>query len=183
MESLNKGWLYGLIVMLAQTCNPDYKEPSPFRGGYEYSTEQKDQVVEIPEDVFDSPMVEEAPPPMNEEPIFKVVEDMPRFPGCEDVADKNERKNCARKKMLEYIYSQMKYPEAAKKQGVEGRAILQFTVDKDGSINNVRLLRAPSTECGEEAIRVVKSMPKWIPGKQRGRIVKVQYTLPVNFKL
>ena len=194
MESLNTGWLYGLIVMLSQTCNPDYKQPSP-------RSYQDGQVIEIPADAFgtfeDAPMVEEAPPPppppppvndpspreAEEEWIFKVVEDMPRFPGCEDMTDRNERKKCAQEKMLKFLYSGMKYPEKARKEGVEGTAIVQFAVDIDGSIKNVKLLRAPSTECGAEAIRVVKTMPKWIPGKQRGKAVKVQYNLPMKFKL
>jgi len=194
MEYSNKGWLYGLIVMLSQTCNPDFQERSQFQGGYQYSIEEE-KVVEIPADVFSDQIIEEEvmevppppppppPPPREEEMIFKVVEEMPRFPGCEDVADRNERKKCAQEKMLKFVYADMKYPAEARKKGVEGTAVVQFAVAKNGSIEDVRLLRDPGAGCGAEAVRVIKTMPKWIPGKQRGKAVKVQYNLPMRFKL
>ena len=175
MEYSNKGWLYGLIVMLSQTCNPDYKQPSPFYGD--------EQMIEIPEDALAPTPTIEIPPPPSEESIFKVVEDMPRFPGCEDITDKNERKKCAQEKMLKFTYGNMKFPEEAKKQGVEGKAILQFVVEKDGNLSNIRVLREPGAGCGAEAVRLVNSMPRWIPGRQRGKTVKVQYTMVMRFKL
>ncbi len=122
--------------------------------------------------------------PDNESRIFKVVEELPRFPGCEDQKlSKVKLKQCAEKKMLKYIYSNIEYPNIAKKEGIEGRVILQFVVDKDGSIINTKVLRDIGGGCGDEAARVANSMPKWIPAKQRGKPVKVQYTLPISFKL
>ena len=200
MEYSKKGWLYGIIILLSQTCNPDYQERSSFKGGYNYSTEER--AVEIPDEAIGDYEMEheigvaEAPPPPpppppprrvppapNEEQIFKVVEEMPRFPGCEEMTNRNERKACSQEKMLKFLYSDMKYPEKARKEGVEGTAIVRFAVAKDGRIEDVELLRDPGAGCGAEAIRVVKTMPKWIPGKQRGKAVKVQYNLPMKFKL
>jgi protein TonB len=123
-----------------------------------------------------------------EEEIFMIVEQSPRFPGCEDMdGSKEEKEACAQKKMLEYIYGNLKYPAIARENGIEGQVVIQFVVDKDGSINDINLVRNLEGGCGEAALKVVKGMnnlpQKWTPGKQRGRAVKVKYTLPVKFKL
>ncbi len=128
------------------------------------------------------------PPPKKEEEIFKIVEQMPRFPGCEDTPGDNKAKeDCAKQKMLEYIYKNVKYPPIARENGVEGQAVIQFVVDTDGSITNITVARDPGAGLGDAAKIVVESMnnmsKKWTPGKQRGRPVRVQYTLPVKFKL
>lgn len=120
--------------------------------------------------------------------VYKVVEEMPRFPGCEDKGlGRAELKKCAEDEMLKFIYSNIKYPAVARENGIEGRAILQFIVQKDGSIKDVKVLRDPGGGTGMEAERVIKLMndmpTKWIPGKQRGKPVRVQYALPVSFKL
>jgi protein TonB len=151
----------------------------------------EDVAVEAPE-----PVKNEAPPPPPPPPpppapkveeIFKVVEEMPRFPGCEDLGSAAERKQCADKKMLEFIYKNIKYPAIARENGIEGTAVVTFVVEKDGSVTDARLLRDPKGGTGEEALRVVNLMNtegiKWIPGKQRGRPVRVQFNLPVKFKL
>lgn len=142
-----------------------------------------------------APVVEEAPPPPPPPPpapkveeIFKVVEQMPRFPGCEDVSGTNEEKKaCADKKMLEFIYKNVKYPAIARENGIQGRVVIQFVVEKDGTITDARIVRDIGAGCGEEALRVVNSMNsmprKWSPGKQRGQPVRVQFTLPVSFQL
>jgi protein TonB len=121
------------------------------------------------------------------EEIFKVVEDMPRFPGCEDLPTKEERKQCADKKMLEFIYKNIKYPAIARENGVEGTAVVQFVVETDGSITDANVVRDPGAQTGAEALRVVNLMKEqgiqWIPGKQRGRAVRVQFNLPVRFRL
>jgi len=139
--------------------------------------------------------VEEAPPPPPPPPppepeveeIFKVVEQMPRFPGCEDESSNEEKQACAQKKLLEYIYKNVKYPAIARENGIQGRVVVQFVVEKDGSITDVNVVRDIGAGCGEEADRVVQSMnnmpQKWTPGKQRGKPVRVQFTLPVSFKL
>lgn len=116
--------------------------------------------------------------------IFAVVEEMPRFPGCEDQKmSKAEKKSCAEKAMLEYVYSHIKYPSLARSSGIEGIAAVSFVVEKDGSLQDFQIVRDPGGGLGKEASRVVKLMPKWIPGKQRGNAVRVKYTLPVKYKL
>ena len=157
-----------------------------------------DQDVEEETVIEDAPVaVEEAPPPPPPPPpppepeveeIFKVVEQMPRFPGCENEAGDNKAKEeCAKKKMLQYIYKNLNYPAIARENGVEGSCVIQFVVDKDGSVTEANLVRDIGAGCGSAALKVVKDMnnlpQKWTPGKQRGRNVKVLYTLPVRFKL
>jgi protein TonB len=147
---------------------------------------EEEVVVEEPEEA--PPPPPPPPPPPKEEKIFKVVEQMPRFPGCEDISGSNaEKEACAKKKMLKYIYANIKYPAIAQENGIEGTAVIQFTVDTDGSITDIKVLRDPSAGLGDAARALVESMnkmgEKWTPGKQRGRAVKVLYTLPVKFKL
>ncbi len=115
--------------------------------------------------------------------IFKIVDEMPRFPGCEDAQDKKERENCAFDKMLKFIYTNIKYPESARKAGIQGTVVVSFVVEKDGSISNLKVVRSISPDCDEEVLRVIKMMPNWIPGKQDGEPVRVQFNLPVRFAL
>ncbi len=119
--------------------------------------------------------------------IFKVVEQMPRFPGCEDLGSEAEKKKCAQEKMLEFIYGNIKYPAIARENGVEGTAVVRFVVEPDGKVTQAEVVRDPGAGTGEEALRVVNLMNqkgiKWVPGKQRGRPVRVQFNLPVKFKL
>ena len=114
-------------------------------------------------------VVEEA---VEEEAIpFQLVEEKPSFNG----GDANE--------FSKWVNSKLVYPEIAKENGVQGRVTLSFTVEKDGSVTNVRVLRGVDPSLDDEAVRVVKSSPKWKPGKQRDRTVKVTYTFPVIFQL
>ena len=106
-----------------------------------------------------------------EEVVVVVVESMPEFPGGQQA-------------LFKYLSENVKYPVIAQENGIQGRVICQFVVNKDGSIVDVEVVRSggdPSLD--KEAIRVIKSMPKWKPGKQRGKAVHVKYTVPVNFKL
>ena len=105
-----------------------------------------------------------------EQEIFKIVEEMPSFPGGEA-------------KLMEYVGKNVKYPQIARETGIQGRVFVNFVVEPDGSVSNVTVLRGIGGGCDEEAMRVVKNMPKWKPGKQRGKPVRVQYMLPVNFRL
>ena len=105
-----------------------------------------------------------------DEEIFLVVENAPEFPGGED-------------SLYAYIARNIKYPEAAKKEKIEGRVFVTFVVEKDGQVSSAKILRDIGGGCGEEAIRVVKSMPKWKPGTQRGNPVRFQFNLPVSFML
>ncbi|MCB0663205.1 MAG: energy transducer TonB [Saprospiraceae bacterium] len=124
------------------------------------------------------------PPPPAVKEIFKVVEEMPRFVGCEDLAgDAKEKKACADRKMLEFIYKNIKYPKIARENGVEGMVVVRFVVEPDGSISNPEIVRDIGAGCGDEALRIVNMMPEWIPGKQRGTKVRVQFNLPVRFDL
>lgn len=103
-------------------------------------------------------------------PPFVMVEQMPQFPGGESA-------------MMQYIGANLKYPESAAKENIEGRVVLRFVVTKTGDIKDVSVIRSLDSRCDEEAMRVVRAMPKWTPGKQGGKDVDVYYTLPVLYKL
>ncbi len=118
-----------------------------------------------------------------EEELFQVVEEMPRFPGCEAETDDQIRKNCAMKKMFEFIYGNIKYPKEAHAKGIEGTVIVRFIVDKTGAIRDAELTRDIGGGCGDAVIKVVDMMPDWIPGKQKGKHVNVVFNLPIKFKL
>jgi protein TonB len=105
-----------------------------------------------------------------EEQIFTIVEEMPEYPGGE-------------LEMRKYLAKAIKYPQMAQDAGISGTVFLTFEVDKDGKIKDVKVLRGIGGGCDEEAIRVVKAMPAWKPGKQRGKSVRVQFTLPIKFTL
>ena len=122
------------------------------------------------------------------EAIYKVVDNMPLFPGCE-----NEKKyskahqDCAKENLLQFIYTNIKYPKAAQQQGIEGVVVIRFLVEKDGTTSSAEILRNIGGGTGEEALRVVNLMNeqdiRWIPGQQDGQAVNVQFNLPVKFKL
>ncbi len=115
--------------------------------------------------------------------IFVVVEDKPVFEGCEGIENKGERDKCTSDKLLKFIYDKIKYPQMAIVNGIEGMVVVRFVVEKDGSVTGAEILREIGGGCGQEALRVVNLMPLWTPGKQRGRPVRVQYNLPVKFKM
>ena len=102
--------------------------------------------------------------------VYDVVEVMPQYPGGQIA-------------MLKYFMENIKYPEQAMKEGIQGRVTVSFIVEKDGRVSNVRLLRSVQSSLDKEAVRVVKSMPKWSPGKQKGKPVRVRFNVPVMFKL
>ena len=124
-----------------------------------------------------------------DEEVFKVVEQMPRFPSaeCEALSTDEDKRTCANNAMMEYIIQYLKYPKAAQEAKVEGMSVVQFIVEKDGSLSNIKLLRDIGAGCGEAAKSIVEQMNidnlKWTPGVQRGRKVRVQFVLPVKFKL
>lgn len=105
------------------------------------------------------------------------------FPGCEQISDREERKKCADETLLNFIQRQLNYPASARELGIEGLVAIRFVVEKDGSVTAIQVIRDPGGGLGAEAVRVVQSMPKWNPGIQGGRPVRVQFTLPVRFKL
>ena len=132
--------------------------------------------IEINAEVDQQEVIEEYVPveveeeEVQEQEIFQIVEEMPSYPGGEQ-------------KLMEYVAKNIKYPQIARETGIQGRVFVGFVVEPDGSVSNVKVLRGIGGGCDEEAVRVVKSMPKWKPGKQRGKAVRVSYMLPVNFKL
>lgn len=125
--------------------------------------------------------------PLEEEPLWVVAEDMPRFPGCENQGSKKEKEACAQEKLLSFIYSHIQYPALASKNGIEGTAVVTFIIEKDGSVQSAKVLRDIGGGCGQEALRVIELMVvnelRWTPGKQQGKPVRVQFNLPVKFKL
>ena len=102
--------------------------------------------------------------------VFDVVEVMPQFPGGQIA-------------MLQYLMKNIKYPEQAVKEGIQGRVTVRFIVEKDGSISDVKPVLSVHPLLNKEAVRVVESMPKWSPGKHNGKPVRVRFNLPVMFKL
>jgi protein TonB len=149
----------------------------------ETSIENAPVASEEPKSVAPPPPPPPPPPPAVKE-IFKVVEEMPRFMGCENVdGDIKAKKACSDRKMLEFIYQNIKYPKIARENGVEGMVVIRFVVETDGSISSPEIVRDIGAGCGEEALRIVNMMPEWIPGRQRGTPVRVQFNLPVRFDL
>ena len=132
--------------------------------------------IEINAEVDQQEVIEEYVPveveeeEVQEQEIFQIVEEMPAYPGGEQ-------------KLMEFVAKNIKYPQIARETGIQGRVFVGFVIEPDGSVSNVKVLRGIGGGCDEEAMRVVKSMPKWKPGKQRGKAVRVSYMLPVNFKL
>lgn len=109
--------------------------------------------------------------PVEEAPVsIALVQQKPSFPGGEAA-------------MYQWLSSNIQYPAVASEEGIQGRVVVEFVVGKDGSITNVKVLRPRHPALDKEAVRVIKSMPKWVPGRNNGQPVKVTYTLPVTFKL
>ena len=102
--------------------------------------------------------------------VFDVVEQMPEYPG-------------GMQALFEYLSQNLKYPEDAKEQKIEGRVIAIFVVETDGSISNVEVVKPVFPSLDAEAVRVLSGMPKWKPGMQSGKVVRVKYTVPINFSL
>ena len=109
-------------------------------------------------------------PDFDENQLFQIVEEMPEFPGGMGAC-------------LKFLMANTEYPEKAKAQKVEGKVSVKFVVEKDGSISNPQIIKGGNPLLNDEALRVVNSMPKWKPGKQRGKVVRVGYTVPIIFKL
>ena len=130
----------------------------------EEATVNIDEVVKI--QVFDDGSDDDN----DEEQIFVIVEDMPKFPGG-DIA------------LLKWISKSVKYPVLAQENGIKGCVHMNFVINESGNIENIVVVRGVDPSLDKEAIRVIKKMPKWEPGKQRGKAVKVSFSLPINFQL
>lgn len=138
------------------------------------TTESTDQAITGPTAPVTGPVIAGPPAPVQEESdeneIFEVVEQNPMFPGGE-------------KALMEWLTKNLKYPSVAQENGIQGRVLVSFVVNKDGSIVDPKVVRSVDPSLDKEAIRVVSAMPKWAPGKQRGKTVRVKYSLPVTFRL
>jgi periplasmic protein TonB len=156
----------------------------------EYTTEPQPEPVDDKIVVDDTPLIEPVFQPSTPDAVAKieppaepevsdnipyiVVEEMPRYKGCEDTHDnKKEREACATGKLMEYIYKNIRYPQVAIENRIEGTVV----------VTDINILKEIGGGCGTEAARVVKGMTDWIPGKQRGRAVRVRYSLPVKYSL
>ena len=106
---------------------------------------------------------------VSQDSIYRVSEVMPQYPG-----GPNE--------MMKYLQENIKYPQSAKDNKIEGRVFVTFVVEKDGSITNAAVIRGIDKECDAEALRVVSSMPKWNPGQHKGEVVRTQFTIPIYYK-
>ena len=131
--------------------------------------------VELDVEITDETAVEEivfdeAPPEEEVEEIFVIVEEQPEFPGGISA-------------FYKYVGERIKYPSQARRMGIEGKVFVQFVVDKDGSLTEVQAVKGIGAGCDEEAVRVLRNIPKFRPGKQRGRAVKVRMVLPIVFRL
>ena len=107
---------------------------------------------------------------MGDSTVYEIVEQMPSFPGGDEA-------------LFEYVSQNIKYPPIAKQNGIHGRVICTFIVERDGSITNVWVVKREEPTLDREAVRVIRSMPKWNPGKQNGKVVRCKYTLPISYKL
>ncbi len=120
---------------------------------------------------------------VNDNEVFIAVEDMPRYKGCEGIKDNDAAFECFQKEVGKFLGKNINYPQKAKEANVEGVVYVNFVVDQTGKVADVKLLRGIGFGCDEEATRVVKLLPQFTPGKQRGRAVKVSFNLPISFKL
>lgn len=146
-----------LMAVIIQSCDFSAKEEQ------EMAVQQ-----EVP---AESPkMAENVPAEIVQDSVFTVVEVMPEFPGGANA-------------MMKYVSENIHYPEIAKNKGIQGRVFVNFVVEKDGKVSDVKVLRGIGGGCDEEAIRVVAAMPNWTPGTQRGEAVRVSFNLPIKFAL
>ncbi|SDM47440.1 energy transducer TonB [Kriegella aquimaris] len=135
-------------------------------------TSQEEEIIEV-EDVAVEEEIEDVDVP------FAVIEDVPIFPGCENESDKRA---CFNSMMQKHISKNFRYPEIAQEMGIQGRVSVMFVIQKDGSIGGVRM-RGPDKNLEKEAARIIDKLPKMTPGKQRGRAVRVPFSIPITFKL
>lgn len=143
------------------------------------STEtSQDEIIEDVVEVEDVEVVEEE---VIEEVPFAIIESAPVFPGCEKLSKAMQR-DCFNKKIQEHVTKNFRYPPTAQELNIQGKVYVTFVIDNDGNITNIRT-RGPDKSLEKEAKRIISLLPKMIPGKQRGRAVRVPYSIPINFKL
>ena len=150
-------------------------ETTPAPAAAPLPAEPMEEMVEAEEVVVmsekqDVPILEEMPAKPASDVVFNTVEKSPQFPGGAEALSK-------------YLTENLKYPALAKEYGIEGRVVVSFIVEKDGSLTDLKIVKDIGGGCGEEALRLVRAMPKWQAGQHDGRVVRVAYTLPVSFRL
>ena len=167
-----------MTVIFDGSQNQDLSEQSAISTQFDDSA----VVISLSIDTVPPPPPPPPPPVPKVERISTYIEQMPRFPGCEDVEDEREGKWCSEKKLLAFINEHLRYPDAFVENCVQGAAVVTFVVETTGQLSDIRLLRDPGAGTGEEALRVVRLMPRWQPGKVDGRTARVQYTIPIRFR-
>ncbi len=145
-------------IIESTETNQDDKIQAPIVKVSDVSVEKVEEEVEVP---------------------FAIIEDVPIFPGCENVG-KSQRRACFEEKMQDHIVKNFRYPQVALEMGIHGKVFVMFTIDKDGSITRIKT-RGPDKILEEESKRIITTLPKMIPGRQRGRSVPVPFSLPINF--
>jgi protein TonB len=143
--------------------------PITFKLGNPATTDEK-PVVEIEAETESTENIELTKEDTGEGEVLQVAERMPMFPGGDET-------------LINWLYHAIKYPSIAHDKGIQGRVMVQFTVNKDGSIVDTEIFKGVHPSLDEEALKVVKSMPKWTPGMQKGKTVRVRYTMPIMFRL
>lgn len=113
---------------------------------------------------------------------FALIEDVPVFPGCENVDDELQKRKCFQQKIQRHIAEHFRYPKKAQREKISGRVAIIFIIDKEGNVTNIRT-RGPHEILEKEAVRIIKALPKMIPGKHKGRPVRVPFSIPLTFKL
>ena len=134
-------------------------------------TDQEEVIEEV--EVVEEELAEEVP--------FAIIEEVPTFPGCEKLT-KSERRSCFQERMDRHVRRTFRYPEIAQEMGIQGRVYVQFIIDEKGNITNIQL-RGPDKNLEKEARWIIEKLPKMIPGKQRGRAVRVPFSYPITFRL
>lgn len=135
---------------------------------------EKDEIIEVPDVIVKEVVVEQE--------IFTIVEDMPKFKGCEHLKG-NDATNCTNQEIQKFIAKNIVYPPMALENDIEGKVFIRFVVDAKGDVTDVSIAKGADSLLDNAALKLVKTMPKFTPGKQRGKAVPVQYIIPINFKI
>jgi len=114
---------------------------------------------------------------------FAVVENKPVYPGCEDKATEMEKFQCFQLSIMKFIQKNFQYPEMARQLQIQGKVYISFVIEKDGKVSNVEVARSVDKMLDDQAVALIKKLPKFTPAKQRGKSVRMSYTVPINFKL
>ncbi|MEQ8625075.1 MAG: energy transducer TonB [Vicingaceae bacterium] len=179
------------IIPITQQNTPPPPPPPPPPPQEILEIVEDDKEIEDEVEILDSEAdmdteIFEQPEEVIEEPeIFTIVEDMPVFPGCEGKGSKEEIQNCTNTELQKFIIQNAKFPAMARDAGISGTVYIRYLIDERGEVKNVQVVRGVSggKALDNEAVRVIESLPKMKPGKQRGKAVRVQYTVPVKFNL